>query len=65
MLGISKRAVKLDYEGLILEFEKNFFLLFYMLNPFGIVYRMLLYFLERSELAINDDQINRAKLSLA
>ena len=65
MLGIGKSAVKLNYEWLILEFEQNFLLLFYMFNALGIVNRMLLNFLERSELAINYDQVNWTELSFA
>ena len=65
MLGIGKSAVKLNYEWLILEFEQNFLLLFYMFNALGIVNRMLLNFLECSELAINYDQVNWTELSFA
>jgi len=48
MLGIGKSAVKLNYERLILEFEQNFLLLFYMFNSLGIVNRILLNFFECS-----------------
>ncbi len=65
MLGIGKSAVKLNYEWLILEFKQNFLLLFYMFNALGIVNRMLLDFLECSELAINNDQVNWTELSFA
>lgn len=65
MLGIGKSAVKLNYEWLILEFEQNFLLLFYMFNALGIVNRMLLNFLECSELAINYYQVNWTELSFA
>lgn len=63
MLGIGKSAVKLNYEWLILEFEQNFLLLFYLFNPLGIVNRMLLNFFECSELAIDNDQVNWTELS--